>query len=62
MGIPVFFAGDAFGSERNRLQVPGRYLGASIEGACAMLIDAMHTVGQNRSTAAQGPQPGTTAD
>ena len=39
--IPVFFTGDAFNSEESRLQLPGRYLGTGIQGACALLIDAL---------------------
>ena len=43
LGIPVFFAGDAFESPRSREQVPGRYLGTGIESACAFLINALAT-------------------
>ena len=39
--IPVFFTGDAFNSEESRLQLPGRYLGTGIQGACALLIDTL---------------------
>lgn len=41
MGIPVFYAGTAFETEPSRREVPGRYLGPEIAGACAMLITAL---------------------
>jgi hypothetical protein len=38
MGVDVFYAGEAFASERERGDVPGRYLGASLSGACTMIL------------------------
>lgn len=38
-GVAVFYAGAAFASERQRRDVPGRYLGTSLAGACAMILD-----------------------
>ncbi|MCW2541823.1 MAG: regulatory protein MerR [Frankiales bacterium] len=42
LGVQVFYAGNAFGSESNRRQVPGRYLGVRVQDACR-LIDAALT-------------------
>jgi hypothetical protein len=41
LGIPVFFMGDAFESDRGRGEIPGRYLGSSIERACSALVEAV---------------------
>lgn len=41
IGIPVFYAGTAFESERSRWDVPGRYLGPGIEEACRVLTTAL---------------------
>ena len=41
LGIPVFFAGTAFRPQHRRRYVPGRYLGTTLAGACALLINAM---------------------
>lgn len=38
LAIPVFYAGDAFGSSRNRQHLPGRYLGAGCQRAVDMLM------------------------
>jgi len=51
LGIPVFFAGDAFELERNRREVPGRYLGTGMERACSLLISALTPAAQRRSGA-----------
>jgi hypothetical protein len=56
-GIPVFFAGDAFEPERSRRDVPGRYLGAGLGAACALLIDVLIHAVPPRSDA--GEDPGT---
>jgi hypothetical protein len=57
LGIPVFFAGDAFASEHPRTERPGRYLGTSIEGACTLLMDSLAPVAQVQSAAAPHPGP-----
>ncbi len=41
LGIPVFYAGNAFTTPRSRRAVPGRYLGVGIEAACAELTRAL---------------------
>lgn len=41
LGVPVFFAGNAFHLERSRRQVPGRYLGTRARCACAILTDTL---------------------
>ena len=41
LDIPVFYLGDSFESKSGRAELPGRYLGTSIRGACSSLIDAM---------------------
>jgi methanogenic corrinoid protein MtbC1 len=41
LGVPVFYAGNAFTTARSRRGVPGRYLGAGIEAACATLTRAL---------------------
>ena len=46
--IEVFYAGNAFSTARSRRGVPGHYLGAGIEDACALL---------NRVLAPTGPGP-----
>jgi len=51
LGIPVFFAGDAFAPEHSRRQLPGRYLGTRMEGACTQLIDTLAPPVQRRSAA-----------
>ena len=38
LGIPVFSAGAAFSHCTGHGQLPGRYLGNSVSGACALLI------------------------
>lgn len=43
LGIPVFFAGDAFESPGSWEDVPGRYLGTGHEEACTYLINALTT-------------------
>jgi hypothetical protein len=40
-GIPVFYAGSTFEPELSRQEVPGRYLGAQMEPACALLIESL---------------------
>jgi methylmalonyl-CoA mutase cobalamin-binding subunit len=37
LGIEVFYAGNAFSAQRSRRAVPGRYLDAGIEEACAQV-------------------------
>ncbi len=41
MDTPVFFAGDAFETEPSRREVPGRYLGTGMQGACALLTQTL---------------------
>ena len=41
LGIEVFYAGNAFSTPRSRRGVRGRYLGVSIEDACAQLTRAL---------------------
>jgi methanogenic corrinoid protein MtbC1 len=41
LGIDVFYAGNAFSTQRSRRGVPGRYLGTGIEDACAFLTRAL---------------------
>jgi len=38
LGLPVFMAGTAFQPPPGQDPLPGRYLGTSVSGACAMLI------------------------
>jgi len=57
MGIPVFFAGNAFEPEHNRRQVPGRYLGPGMEAACAQLTATLAPTVRRRSTTLRGPVP-----
>jgi hypothetical protein len=69
LGIPVFFAGSAFEPEHgsSRLpgacrpggHLPGRYLGSSAEGACALLLSTLTPVTQfhRESDAATGGAP-----
>src|SRR5664279_5312955 len=40
LGIPVFFAGNAFEPEHRR-QLPRQYLGTRMESACTQLIDTL---------------------
>jgi len=51
LGIPVFFAGNAFEPEHSRRQLPGRYLGTRMGGACTQLIDTLAPAVQRRSAA-----------
>ncbi len=41
LGVPVFYAGNAFTTPRSRRGVPGRYLGVGIEVACATLTQVL---------------------
>ena len=41
LGIEVFYAGNAFSTQRSRRGVPGRYLGGSIADACAELTEVL---------------------
>lgn len=41
LGIEVFYAGNAFSTQRSRRGVPGRFLGGSITDACAELTQAL---------------------
>jgi len=41
LGIPAFFAGEAFEPEQHRTDLPGRYLGTRIEGARTLLGDTL---------------------
>ena len=54
LGIPVFFAGDAFEPEHSRRQLPGQYLGTRMGGACTQLID-MLVPPERRSAAIDSP-------
>jgi hypothetical protein len=56
LGIPVFFAGNAFQPEHSRRQLPGRYLGTRIEGACTLLINTLAPAFQHRSAVSQRPR------
>ena len=51
LGVPVFFGGDAFEPEHGRCQLPGRYLGSGIQGACTLLISTLAPAVQRRSAA-----------
>jgi hypothetical protein len=51
--IPVFFMGDAFDAEDSRRQLPGRYLGTGMQGACALIIDTVAPPAHHRSVVAQ---------
>ena len=55
LGIPVFFAGNAFQLERHRRQLPGRYLGSRMGGACTLLMNTLAPAGQSRSAAVHSP-------
>jgi hypothetical protein len=55
LGIPVFLAGNAFEPENLSMKLPGRYLGTSLEGACALLIDSLTPAAQRRSAAIHDP-------
>jgi len=55
LGIPVFFAGNAFEPEYSRRQLPGRYLGTRMGGACTQLIDTLAPALQRRSAAIHSP-------
>lgn len=57
MGIPVFFAGNAFEPEQSRRQLPGRYLGPGMAAACAQLIDTLAPPLRRRSAAVRGAAP-----
>ena len=41
LGVPTFFAGSAFETQRSRSGVRGRYLGPSVQGACDLLVDTL---------------------
>ena len=41
LGVPVFFAGDAFAPGGDRQQLPGHYLGTRLERACALIISSL---------------------
>jgi hypothetical protein len=41
LGVPVFVAGAAFQPVPGRDELPGRYLGTSVSGACAMVISTL---------------------
>lgn len=41
LGVPVFFAGDAFAADADREQLPGQYLGTRLERACDLLISSL---------------------
>lgn len=41
LGIPVFFTGAAFARARRRHRLPGQYLGAHLEDACAIVLDSL---------------------
>lgn len=43
LGLPVFYAGNAFSSARRREQLPGRYLGIRLREACDMVDTALRT-------------------
>ena len=51
--IPVFFMGDAFDEEDTRRQLPGRYLGTGMQGACALIIDTLARPANHRSAVVQ---------
>jgi hypothetical protein len=55
LGIPVFFAGNAFEPEYSRRQLPGRYLGTRMGGARTQLIDTLAPALQRRSAAIHSP-------
>lgn len=55
LGIPVFFAGTAFEPEHSRRQLPGRYLGTRMGGACTQLIDKLAPAVKRRSAAVHSP-------
>jgi hypothetical protein len=57
LGIPVFFAGDAFASQHPRTDKPGQFLGTSIEGACTLLIKTLALNAHIRTAASQRPGP-----
>jgi hypothetical protein len=46
LGVELFYAGDAFAASSRRGDVPGTYLGTSLEAACAAIIAA--TSGRDR--------------
>jgi MerR family transcriptional regulator, light-induced transcriptional regulator len=52
LGLPVFFAGNAFHLTGTRRQLPGTFLGTSVEGACTLLVNTLTPAVQRRSTAA----------
>lgn len=41
LGFSIFYAGGAFDDSEARVDVPGRYLGRQIEGACAIIVDSL---------------------
>ena len=55
LGIPVFFAGNAFEPEHSRRQLPGRYLGTRMGGACTQLIDMLVPALERRPAAIDSP-------
>jgi hypothetical protein len=52
LGVPTFFAGGAFGTQRSRSGVRGRYLGPNVQGACDLLLD---TLAPNEAVRRQPP-------
>lgn len=57
LDIPVFYAGNAFGSPRSRRGVPGSYLGVRITDACALLTRALTGCDpETMQVATEGPE------
>jgi hypothetical protein len=40
LGSPLFYAGEAFATDRLRRHVPGTYLGTHLQSACAAILEA----------------------
>ncbi len=59
LGVPVFFAGEAFEPGDRWRQLPGRYLGGRMENACSQVVDALTPALPRRSGAADsaGSEP-----
>lgn len=44
LGLPVFYAGNAFSSARRREQLPGTYLGTVLRDACALVNTTLRAI------------------
>jgi len=58
LGVPVFFAGQAFQRAHNRRQLPGQYLGTRAQTACAIVAGALATVREDHRAFPPCADPG----